>query len=100
MLEKIIGTPCAVHGARLIGWYGAKKLRITGRYMLRAYGTTGLRLARSFRCAPFPRQPPTHIFAAAGTLRVPAAAKMSYTAGTLCAIFSEFLKIYVDKNKI
>jgi hypothetical protein len=26
--------------------------------MLCAYGATGLRLARSFRCTPFPRQPP------------------------------------------
>jgi hypothetical protein len=47
--------------------------------MLRAYGATGFRVARSFRCAPFPLsdyrasdyQTYTHIFAAAGTHRVP-----------------------------
>jgi hypothetical protein len=38
--------------------------------MLRAFGATGLRLARSFALL-IPTSAYTHIFAAAGTLRVP-----------------------------
>jgi hypothetical protein len=58
--------------------------------MLRAYGATGFRLARSI-ASLIPTPASTHIFAAART-NAPrsfiAAAKTSYTAGTLYAIFS------------
>jgi hypothetical protein len=64
------------------------KLHITGLYAFRAFGAPGFRLARSFRYAPFPRQPPPTFLQPWTLLRkaLIRAAKTSHTAGTLCAI--------------
>jgi hypothetical protein len=72
--------------------------------MLRAYGATGLRLARSI-ASLIPTPASTHIFAVAGTLRVPLSQPQKrrkqperYVPWEL-KIFAVFLKILRDKTK-